>query len=324
MLLREVNKLTNSQKGMLAGFTGNFIFGLSFLFSSTAFATASLSLDGKDVISGADVPVVLAIRFVFAFLLMSAIIPLFKIKLSFKGKPVWKLILLGLFQPVIYFVVESFGLKMTGIVISSVMLALVPIVCQFFSAVFLKDCPNFMQIFFSIISVAGVISITIISSEDTGAKTYISGIICLVVAVVSAAAFNVLGRSISDVFTPYERTYFMFIVSAVFFLLYALFAVKFDFSLIAAPFASPSFIISILYLGGLSSVVAYFMINYANTYLPITRATIFSNVITVVSTAAGFLAGEKFRLSTVICCIIIVFGICGVQRFAESKKVDKN
>ena len=315
--------MTNSQKGMLAGFTGNFIFGLSFLFSSTAFGTASQALDGKNVYAGADVPVVLAIRFVFAFLLMSAVIPLFKIKLSFKGKPVWKLILLGLFQPVIYFVAESFGLKMTGIVISSVMIALVPIVCQVFSSVFLKDCPNFLQIIFSIISVAGVVAITIISSEDTGAKTYITGIICLAVAVLSASAFNVLGRSIAEVFTPYERTYFMFIVSAVFFSIYALFSVKFDVSAIVSPLACPSFIVSIFYLGGLSSVVAYFMINYANTYLPVTRATIFSNVITVVSTTAGFLTGEKFRLSTVICCIIIVFGIWGVQHFAKVIKVDK-
>ncbi len=309
---------------MLAGFTGNFIFGLSFLFSSTAFNTASGCLVGKDVFTGADVPVVLAIRFVFAFLLMSALIPILKIKINFKGKPVWKLILLGIFQPVIYFVGESFGLKMTGIVISSVMIALVPIICQVLSALFLKDCPNFLQIIFSIISVSGVIIVTVISSEDTGVKTYIAGIICLAVAVLSAAAFNVLGRSIADVFTPYERTYFMFIVSSVFFTVYALFAVKFDVSLIVKPLVSPSFVLSILYLGGLSSVVAYFMINYANTYLPITRATIFSNVITVVSTAAGFFAGEKFRFSTVVCCVVIVFGIWGVQHFSYNKKVDKN
>lgn len=305
---------------MLAAFTGNFIFGLSFLFSTTAFTTAQNALAGTSASSGADVPIVLAIRFTFAFLLMSALIPLLKIKINFKSKPVWKLILLGVFQPVIYFIGESFGLKMTGIVISSVMIALIPIVCQILSTVFLRDMPNFLQVIFSIISVGGVVFATIISSGDNGAKTYIGGILCLAVAVLSAAAFNVLGRSISQVFSPYERTYFMFIVSAVFFSLYALFAVNFDASLIVKPLASPEFIVSIFYLGGLSSVVAYFMINYANTYLPIARATIFSNVITVVSTAAGFLAGETFRISTVICCIVIVTGVWGVQHFAPQQK----
>lgn len=309
--------MNNSQKGMLAAFFGNFIFGLSFLFSSTAFTAAQSVLNGSGAFSGADVPVVLSVRFVFAFLLMSLLIPILKIKIDFKGKPVWKLFLLGLFQPVIYFIGESFGLKMTGIVISSVLISLVPIFCQIMSAIFLKDCPNFIQVLFSILSVGGVIMITVISSGDGSAKTYIAGILCLAVAVLSAAGFNVLGRSIANTFTPYERTYFMFIVSAVCFSIYALFAVKGDVSLIVKPLAESDFIISILYLGGLSSVVAYFLINYANTYLPIARATIFSNIITVVSTTAGFIVGEKFRISTVICCIVIIVGVWGVQHFAK-------
>lgn len=312
--------MTKTQKGMLAAFCGNFIFGLSFLFSTTAFNTAKNMLSKTDAANGADVPVVLAIRFTFAFLLMTTFIPILKIKIDFKGKPVWKLILLGLFQPVIYFVGESFGLKLTGIVLSSVMISLVPIFCQIMSSLFLKDFPNILQIIFSTVSVAGVAVITILSSQDNGTKTYISGIIFLGIAVISASAFNVLGRSISQVFTPYERTYFMFIVSAVFFTIYALFAVKFDASLIVKPLASTSFIVSILYLGGLSSVVAYFMINYANTYLSIPRATIFSNIITIVSTAAGFASGEPFRFSTVICCVIIVIGVWGVQHFASQKE----
>lgn len=312
--------LTKTQKGMFAAFAGNFIFGLSFLFSTTAFNQAKNTLAHTNTLPGADVPVVLAVRFTFALLLMSVLIPILKIKINFKGKPVWKLILLGIFQPVIYFVGESFGLKLTGIVLSSVMISLVPIFCQVMSAVFLKDFPNILQVIFSAVSVAGVAIVTIISSEDTGAKTYISGIIFLTVAVISASAFNVLGRSISQIFTPYERTYFMFVVSAVFFTVYALFAVNFDVSLIVKPLESPSFIVSILYLGGLSSVVAYFMINYANTYLSIPRATIFSNIITIVSTAAGFASGEPFRLSTVICCAVIVLGVWGVQHFASQKE----
>ena len=40
--------MTDSQKGMLAGFTANFIFGLSFLFSSSAFSSAASALSGTD------------------------------------------------------------------------------------------------------------------------------------------------------------------------------------------------------------------------------------------------------------------------------------
>ena len=117
---------------MLAGFSGNFIFGLSFLFSTRAFKTAANLMENSGALSGADVPAVLSVRFIFAFLLMTALLPVLKIKLSFRGKPIFKLILLGVFQPVIYFIGESFGLKQTGIVVSSVMIALVPVLCQIF------------------------------------------------------------------------------------------------------------------------------------------------------------------------------------------------
>ena len=306
--------MTNTQKGMLAGFSGNFIFGLSFLFSTRAFGAAASVLADSGAANGADVPVVLAVRFLFALALMTVLMPVLKIKLHFRGKPVWKLVLLGIFQPVIYFVGESFGLKSTGIVVSSVMIALIPVLCQVFSALFLREAPGLLQVVFCVLSVAGVIAVTVLSGG--GGKTYLTGIVFLGVAVLSAVAFNVLSRNTASVFTPFERTYFMFIVAAVFFTGYALFSTGFRPALIAKPLASPAFTVSILYLGGLSSVFAYLMVNYANTYLPLTRSTVFSNVITVVSTAAGFLAGEPFSLATLLACALIVIGVWGVQRFS--------
>lgn len=308
--------MTGSQKGMLAAFSGNFIFGLSFLFSKKAFSAVESVLLSTNAEGASDIAVVLAIRFIFAFLLMTAALPLLKIKISFKGKPVWKLVLLGIFQPVIYFVCESYGLKMTGIVVSSVLIALVPIVCQLLSALILKEAPSFLQVVFCTLSVAGVSLVTLFS-ENSG-NTYIAGIIFLVVAVISAAAFNIVSRNTAQIFTPFERTYFMFIVSSVFFLVYALISLKGDASLLIKPLTEPDFIVSILYLGGLSSVCAYLLINYSNTYLPLTRSTVFSNVITVVSTAAGFFVGETFNLPTVFGAVIIIFGVWGVQRFSKN------
>lgn len=307
--------MTTSQKGMLAGFAGNFIFGLSFLFSTRAFSVAADIFSAHGVLTGADVPAVLAVRFLFAFLLMTALRPLLKIRLDFRGKPVWKLVLLGFFQPVIYFIGESFGLKQTGIVVSSVMIALVPVLCQLFSALLLHEAPSTWQIFFCALSVGGVVTVAV-QGGDSG-TTYLSGLVFLSVAVVSAVAFNLLSRSISTVFTPFERTYFMFIDAAIFFGIYALVAARWDVLLILRPLAQPDYIVSILYLGGLSSVFAYLMVNYANTYLPLARSTVFSGVITVVSTVAGFAVGEPCTVTCVVACLLILVGIYGVQIAAK-------
>lgn len=313
--------MTQSQKGMLAGFSGNFIFGLSFLFSTRAFSIAAEVFAGEDTMPGADVPAMLAVRFLFAFLLMTLMLPLLKIKLDFRGKPVWKLVLLGFFQPVIYFIGESFGLKQTGIVVSSVMIALVPVVCQLFSALLLREAPNVLQVIFCVLSIVGVIIVTA-QGGDSG-QTYLMGLVFLTIAVLSAVAFNLLSRSISTVFTPFERTYFMFIDAAIFFGLYALITTHFDASLILRPLVYPDYVLSILYLGGLSSVFAYLMVNYANTYLPLTRSTVFSGVITVVSTTAGFLVGEPCTVLGVFACLMILVGIYGVQ-WAANKGTKRN
>lgn len=310
--------MNQKQKGLLAAFIGNVIFGLSFLFSSVVFSIGADCFYGADTLKGADVPAVLAIRFTMAFVLMTVIMPLFHIKLQLRGKPVWKLILLGVFQPVIYFIGESFGIKMTDAIVSSVVIGTVPVVAQIFSTVFLKERPTVAQVLFCLLSIFGVGLITVFSGGENQ-KTYMIGIFCLLIAVISAVAFNAMGRENSKVFTPFEQTYMMFVVAAVFFWTYALIAAKGNVPLILSPLKEPSFILSILYLGGLSSVGAYFMINYANTYLPITQTTAFTNLIPVISTIAGFIINHNFDWMISICCAVIVIGVWGVQNYTKKE-----
>ena len=311
--------MNTSQKGLIAAFVGNFIFGLSFLFSSVAFSLAAEYFVGTNVFMGADIPAVLAIRFTFALVLMTVVMPVLKIKLQFRGKPIWKLFLLGTFQPVIYFIGESYGIKMTDAVVSSVIIGMVPVAAQFFSAIFLKERPTKAQVLFCILSIFGVVMITLFSGGENQ-KTYLLGIVCLLIAVFSAVGFNALGRESSREFTPFERTYFMFVVGAVFFWIYALIAAKGNIPLIVSPLKNISFLGAIFYLGGLSSVGAYLMINYANTYLPITQTTSFTNMIPVVSTVAGFVIYRYFDIMLAISCAVIIIGVWGVQKFAKIKE----
>ncbi len=306
--------MKTSQKGIIAAAIGNFIFGLSFLFSAVAFSAAAEYFKGTNTFPGADIPSVLAIRFTFALLLMTAVIPFMKIKLQFKGKPIWKLILLGVFQPVVYFIGESYGIKMTDAIVSSVVIGIVPVAAQFFSAVFLKERPTKAQVLFCLLSILGVVMVTLFSGGENQ-KTYLLGIVCLLIAVFSAVGFNVLGRESSQDFTPFERTYFMFVIATVFFWMYALIAAKGNIPLIVSPLKNPSFTGAILYLGGLSSVGAYLMINYANTYLPITQTTAFTNIIPVVSTVAGFVIYRYFDVLLAVSCAVIIVGVWGVQKF---------
>lgn len=74
------------------------IFGFSFLFS-------------KNVIDNIGVFELLFIRFLTAFLLMTVLIVTRVVKVNFKGKNLKPILIVAIWQPVIYFISENSGLK---------------------------------------------------------------------------------------------------------------------------------------------------------------------------------------------------------------------
>jgi drug/metabolite transporter (DMT)-like permease len=286
---------------MLAAFGGNFIFGLSFLFTKTALAYSTPS-------------VLLALRFLLAFLVMNVLLLTGKIKISLKGKPLGWLLLMGIFQPVLYFYFENYGLLYSNATFSSVMIALVPIASLVFGALFMKETPTVLQALCSAVSVGGVIFMAL--RQSAGGAITVWGILLLIGAVVSAVGFNVISRRSAEKVTAFERTYMMFLIGTVTFGGVAVIENISTPWLLVSPLTNGSFVISLLYLGVLSSVAAFLMINYANTYLPLSRATVFSNVITVVSVFAGVvLLKENFDMYMLLATVMIILGIAGVQYF---------
>ena len=111
----------------------------------------------------------------------------------------------------------------------------------------------------------------------------------------------------------------MFAVSSVVFTAFAVIENIGDMTMLYKPLLEVEFLGAILYLGVLSSIIAYTLINYANTYLPISRTTIFSNIITIVSIFVGIviLKDTKLSFENIFYSIMIIVGIFGVQKFAK-------
>ncbi len=283
---------------ILAAILAQVIFGLSFLFT-------------KVCLNSASALVVIANRYLVAFVGLTAAMLISKTKISF-GKQFWKLLILSFFQPILYFLCETYGIQLTTSSFSAVMIAMIPIVAMIGGIFILGEKPTFWQYIFSILSTGGVILIAITGVEEGSVVPL--GIILLAVAVISSAAYNITSRLFSKDFSVLERTYAM---TAVGFLSFSFFALMENISeptrLILA-FSDWRYTGGIFYLGIVSSVVAFFCLNYANTYLPVSKTTVFSNLTTVVSVLAGvFILKESFSQSAVIGTVMIVLGVIGVQ-----------
>lgn len=295
-------------KGMSAALLANVIFGFSFIFSKMALDVAHPLL-------------ILAVRFTVAFLALNLLMLLKLVKLNFKGKKIGGLIIMSIAQPLTYFIFELYGLKFTSSALSGIIIALVPVGVALFSGLFLGEKPTFWQIVCSIVSLIGVTAVSVISNN--GSKSHILGIILLIGAVISACAFNLLSRNCSKEFSPFERTYFMFLVGSVGFNVIAAVALKGSYiEGIASAFSSKEFIIAIIYLAIISSVAAFMLYNYSTTKITAICSSSFSNIITVISVLAGVLIlKEKFSLLQLILCLPIIAGIWGVNFVGEQKGI---
>ena len=289
--------MKKSTLASLAALLGFSIFGFSFLFSKIA-----LELTTPFVL--------LSVRFVTAFLVMNLLVLSGKMKLSLKGKPVFMLLLLGLAQPIVYYICENYGISMTSSSFAGVMLGIVPVIGLVTGRVFLKERCTAFQVVCAVLSVVGVALTT------TGGMGTVSvlGTILLLAAAVSSSLFSVISRGSSKYFSAFERTYVMFALASVVFTGIALVQNRQDLSALLAPLSVPKFWVAALYLAVASSVCAFLLINYAMNHISVARAAIFANFATVISVPAGILImRETFEPLQILGIVIIVVSVFGVS-----------
>lgn len=299
---------------LLATMTGNSIFGFSFMFSRLALAEASPFT-------------MLMYRFILAFFGLN-LLALWTMKgrkakstgsaedflrFDLRGKPVLPLLALGVVQPVIYFLCESYGIAMTNASFSGVIIALVPIAALGLGALLLKEIPTKKQVLCSLVSIAGVIVMTLQQSAEGEIRPL--GVVLLFGAVLSGVMFNIISRGISGQFSALERTYVMMGVGAAAFTVLAVFEQCANPAALLAPMESASFMLGMAYLSLVSSIGAFLLLNFASGHLPVAKMTAFCNLTTVISVFAGVVfLHEPFSAVSLAASAVIILGIWGVQR----------
>ena len=306
------NKKTHTMSLVFA-LLASAIFGMSFMFSKLALAVAKPT-------------VLLAFRFAVAFIAMTLVIlanaligrlrgrPLFAF--SLKGKPIGSLVLLGLIQPVLYFFCENYGILYTSSAVAGTIIAVVPIACILMDVLVLHERVTRRQVVCAALCILGVAFIY------AGGETHISalGLVFLLITVACDATYYTLSHKAAAKFTAFEVTYVMFTVGMLFFIPSALIQGAGHMAETFLPaIQSGSFWGAVIYLGVVSSVVAYFLLNFANAHLTVSEASLFSNVTTVVSVLAGVvLLKEPFSIWQMLGVAVIL--ICVFAANVSGKK----
>ena len=267
------------------------------------------------VAQGISTPfVLLAYRFDSAALLMAIPLLIGKQKISLRGKNIKALLMLGLMEPCLYFIGEQYGVRYTNSAFSGVIIAVIPIVTLMLSAIVLNDRPSPAQWLFSLLSIAGVVVITLSEGGEGAVRPL--GVLCLIGAVLTGSACTVISRRTSDNFSVYERTLVMQLMGAVFFTALALMENAGNPSALIEPLAHKDFVLAVLYLSVFASVLGYTLFNYAIAYAPVARVVILVNLTTVISVIAGvIILGDHFSPVSAVAMLAVLVGIWGVQKF---------
>ena len=294
---------SNITTAVLAAILANTIWGLSFM--ATRIATTHVSPS-----------VLLCIRFTASFLIMLLLHATRIGKIDLKGKPIGKFLLMGLCEPVIYFFSETYGIKYTNASFSGLIISLIPAGTALLSAVFLKENLSLKKFAWILISVAGVILVSVTQTSEGSIQ--LRGVILLLVAMLSAAFYSILSRSTSVYFSSFERTFVMMTMGFVSFTAYALFTERSRFAAsFAAALHDKYVIFPVLFLTVFCSVIAFYCMNYGMTYLEVSRASIFTNIIPVVSVIAGVtILGEPFSAVSAVGIVLILSGVYMVNKLS--------
>ena len=292
-----------NKKAHLSGLMFSIIFGFSFMMSKTALEYIS--------------PIgLIAYRFLLAFITFEVLRLTKVIKIRINLKESVSILLVAFFQPILYFLFETYGLKETTSAEAGLMIALIPIFVTILSTIILKEKPLVTQLLFILLSVAGVVFIQLYNTNISFDFNSI-GFRLLLMAVISAALFNIASRNAAKNHKPHEITYIMMLMGAVCFnviYIYQLINNK-ELPSYFSNLMNVEVILPIVYLGIVASILGFFLVNFSLSKLPAHISSIYSNISTMVAVIAGAIfLNEKVEFYHIIGGLMIVVGVYGAAR----------
>lgn len=294
--------MNSEKKGMLAAGAAYSIFGLSYLFSKMALEIT-------------EPVILLCCRFAVTLAVLNLLAAFKVLRLNLKGKKLLGPILLGIIQPVLYFVLENYGLKYTTTSFTGMVSSVNPVFTAILGAICLHERPTGRQWISIAVSIAGVMMVSL--GAGSGENTVL-GCLCLLGAYFCGSYYSILVRRLSKEFSAFELTYIMFTVGFVFFLGLAFVQNGADtLPVIARAASNGRFVVSCLYLGAAASVGAYMLANYSLARLPVARSAVFSTFSTLVSVFSGvIIMKDPFTWVSAAAFALMLLGVWGVNRFA--------
>lgn len=265
---------------------------LIYIASTFAITLWGMSYIWTDKLIGLGIPV---FYFVFVRILLAGLV-LFLFNTAYgrikrmQRQDVPKFLLLAFFEPFIYFICETFGLKLTGSpTLSALVIATIPIFSIGAGMMFFKEKINVVNIIGILFSLIGIVMVAMAKGEL--GENFIWGVVLLLIAVISEVGHASITKSLSGNYSSQIIVMYQFLIGSAY--LFPLFLWKGTTGFDAVRYFSPEVWYPLICLAILCSSLAFSLWVSTIKNLGVAKSSIFSALIPVAAAIIAWVLGHE-------------------------------
>ena len=190
---------------------------LIYIASTFAITLWGMSYIWTDQLIAQNIPI---FYFVFARILMAGVV-LFLFNTAYarikriQRQDLPKFLLLAFFEPFIYFICETYGLKLTGSpTLSAMVIATIPIFSIGAGIIFFREKINLVNIGGILLTLVGIVMVAM--AHGTLGENFIWGVVLLLLAVISEVGHASITKSLSGNYSSQIIVMYQFLIGAVY------------------------------------------------------------------------------------------------------------
>lgn len=295
--------------GYLSALGYALIIGFSFLFSKDAMKYGVINQ--------------LAYRSIIAFIPLGIAAIFMRNKLNYNKSKLGKLMGLGIFYPLLFFGIQTYGLSITSSLEAGLAQAMAPVITLILASVLLNEKTNIFQKLSLAVSIGGIVFI-IYRKLKLNPNPDITGLAILFLATVAFSIYSVAVRKIRNENTNFEIMLVIIAQSAFIFTALAIYdslSTSGSLAEFIKPLSDIDYIKDVLYLGLLSSLLSGLLLNTALIRIEASKVVIFGNLATVIQIfSAGLILGEDIFFSHKVGSVCIILGVIGINVLGSKEK----
>lgn len=218
------------------------------------------------------------------------------------------LLLLAFFEPFLYFLGESFGLRYISSTLAAVIIATVPLFSPIPARIFHKERPSGNIFIGASLSLMGVVLVAF----EAGLAVSFLGVGLEFLAVFAALGYSTVVKKVPHTISIFSIIFYQSLIGAVYFLpLWLIFEAK---TFVATPFHLEAFV-AILELAIVASVLAFALFTYGIRHIGMSRANVFVNAIPgFTAIFAWFILGDVMLWYQMLGLVFLAGGLWLAQR----------